>query len=323
MENFQKNNRKAWTEVDDFSAFPSLMIGNSLTQLKANRIVETILNNISHFTKMNMSKFGAWQHFTPEHELYTIEPFDIDSTSCSSLLLERLKVKYPDNKSFFYLNRNDKGLFYTWFILRKLLDKNLVSWHSDLKALRQPVKSYMFWKYFECDRNDIDAVVNANVLFYLGENEQTRPIINLLIETIDKKNEDDCDKWYRNVQTVYYFFSKNYFCGIKSLEAIREKIKNRILMKIDENGAIENNSMDTSLGICTLLNLNYFDEIPQASIKYLINKQGLAGNWEKRIFYYGGPKKVMGWGGDELSTAICIEALYRYGEIIGTQLFKE
>jgi hypothetical protein len=83
---------------------------------------------------------------------------------------------------------------------------------------------------------------------------------------------------------------------------------------ISNDGSVNGNSMDTALVICTLLNFDFPKEIPEASIQFLIDNQKPSGAWEKRLFTYGGPKRIMGWGGEEITTAICLEAIHRYSE---------
>jgi len=67
------------------------------------------------------------------------------------------------------------------------------------------------------------------------------------------------------------------------------------------------------LGICTLLDLGWEEEGLEAFVQYVLNAQSSKGFWERRILYYGGPKKLIGWGSEELTTAFCLEALARYG----------
>ncbi len=36
------------------------------------------------------------------------------------------------------------------------------------------------------------------------------------------------------------------------------------------------------------------------------------GSWPRAALYYSGPKKLYGWGSEELITGFCLEALLRY-----------
>jgi len=54
-----------------------------------------------------------------------------------------------------------------------------------------------FWKLVpEASRHDVDAVIESNVLFYLGERPETQPIIEYFIRVLRRGEEDSCDRWY-------------------------------------------------------------------------------------------------------------------------------
>ena len=36
------------------------------------------------------------------------------------------------------------------------------------------------------------------------------------------------------------------------------------------------------------------------------------GHWPRWLLYYGGPKLLLGWGSEEMTTGFCLEALARY-----------
>lgn len=155
-------------------------------------------------------------------------------------------------------------------------------------------------------------MVNANALYYLGANAETEPVINYLIDIIKENKETDCDKWYRNVFTVYYFISRNYYKGVKQLEEIRAIIVRRILVRIGANGCIGENVVDTALCLSTLFNLGYSGQDLAGSINYIIRNQSSSGGWAATRVYYAYKNKSVGWGAEELSTSLCLEALSRY-----------
>src|SRR5690606_6176639 len=92
----------------------------------------------------------------------------------------------------------------------------------------------------------------------------------------------------------------------------RRLIINRITSQSHSNGRMGESSLDTALGITTLINLNYEGPELIHSVKFLLNAQQETGEWPRRIFYYGGPKKLIGFGSEELSTSFCVEALAYY-----------
>ncbi len=304
---------KKWTATDS-SVFPTALIASSLIFLEKRPLVDETLKKATFFFECQMKKGGLWNHFTNRHPLRNISPYDVDDTALVSSVFKSRNIDWPkpSNIPLLLANRNKSGLFYTWFLLRLRWTKNKTYWKIVLTELYHPVKSILFWQSGEASRNDIDAVVNANVLYYLGENKYTKPIIKHLINIIDEGREDNCDTWYRNPLSVYYFISRNYFIGIDSLKPVREKIIERILKKAKPDGCLGENSLDTALCCCTLMNLKHESGELENAINYLIQNQQETGEWERWILYYGGPKLLLGWGSEELTTGFCLEALERF-----------
>ncbi|MDB5011700.1 MAG: hypothetical protein JWR67_770 [Mucilaginibacter sp.] len=306
---------KGWYRKDS-TVFPTILIGNSLLFLNEEPKSDAILSKITDFL-LEQENNGVWGHYTKNHSIYKFAPFDADDTACASALLKSQNINVPDNADLLLSNRNNKKLFFTWFTLRFKLNLNLLYLRIALPELKHPVKSFLFWKNFPCARNDVDAVVNANVLYYLGKSAATLPVINYLIQVIIEGREEECDKWYKNPFTVYYFISRNYYCGIGELEQIRQLIADRIMAKLIYDGSFGNSVLDSALAVCTLLNFNL--PVKKESIDFLLKEQSYNGSWKRRIFYYGGPKKTVGWGSEELTTAICLEALARYKQDLNKQ----
>jgi len=312
MENFEVGTVKGWTEKDDHSFYPALIIALSLFHLREFEDSNSILEGISRFVKEKMCRFGIWQNFTPQHPWFVINPYDIDNTSLASVILEEMGIDFPSNKKALLSLQNKNGLFFTWFTFRWKWNLNPVYWYYVMKEVKNPLKLHVFWKYFECERNDVDLIVNNNLLYYLGDVKETQQIIDSLLNTILENKESSCDKWYLNLQTIYFLISKNYHKGIKKFEPIRFIIRDRILTSFSGDGSVDGNSQDTALAICTLLNLDLTEDIPKSSIQFLINNQKPSGAWKKRLLTYGGRKQIMGWGAEELTTGICLEAIHRY-----------
>src|SRR5690606_33545670 len=140
----------------------------------------------------------------------------------------------------------------------------------------------------------------------------TKPIIYYLINVIKENKEDDCDKWYRNPFTFYYFYSRNVSKGIKELESVSPLIIERLTKKRRKNGCIGDSVLETALAISTLINLAFNGSLLTDAVAFLLNSQRETGEWARHLLYYSGPDKVVGWGSEELTTGFCIEALNSY-----------
>lgn len=304
---------QGWTHHETM-LFPTMLVCQSLLYLPQTEQVKNMTIQAGWFLRYFMERGGVWSHCTPNHPYYYVFPLDVDCTASIADLLKALGIDFPEAscKKMMLANRNRKGLFYTWFTLRFAFNPMRHYWRLALRELIFPIKSFLFWTRFECAHNDIDAVVNANVLCYLGEAEETKPVVNWLLQIIKEGKETKCDKWYCTPTSVYYFISHCIAIGIKGLEPIRETMISRILALRNNDGSIAVSALETALNMCSLINLEYTGEALAQASRHLAQTQQKRGNWPRWRLYYGGPKMLSGYGSEELSTAFCLQALSRY-----------
>jgi hypothetical protein len=69
--------------------------------------------------------------------------------------------------------------------------------------------------------------------------------------------------------------------------------------------------VETALAVSSLLNFNHTCPEIGLAVDFLLRSQNESGNWPRWVFYYGGPKRLSTWGSEELTTALCLEALSR------------
>ncbi len=302
-----------WT-LPDSSIFPTALIGGCLLYLQERPGVDAMLTQALNFLSHQMYHGGVWNHFTEFHRFYRLCPFDIDDTACVSVLLRARGIDRPNptNVPLMLANRNREGLFYSWFLLRARWITNRTFWRITLPELLRPIKSLLFWYGVEANRDDVDGVVNANALYYLGDIPETQPVIAYLLRIIAEHREATCDLWYLDPFFVYYSFTRCYYAGITKLEPLRQPIIDRIRARAQPDGRLGDTLVDTAWAVCSLLNLgSYPPELP-AAISYLLRTQKPHGEWPRWLVYYGGPKRRQGWGSEEITTGFCLEALARY-----------
>ena len=307
-----------WTQPDS-SIFPTALISSSLLWLAADPRADAMLLRTTGFFQYQMNYGGLWHHFTKLHRWRHLCPPDMDDTCCVSAILRArgIDCPQPSNVPLLLANRTRRGLFYSWFVLRLRWNPRPAYWRIVLPELLRPLQSLMFWYEVEANRHDVDGVVNANALYYLGERPETQPVIAWLLRIIAEGREADCDLWYRDAPIVYYFFTRCYHAGISALEPLRAPIIARIRASGQPSGQLGNSVVDTALSVCTLLNLGAAPPELEAAITFLLHAQQPTGDWPRWLVYYGGPLKRMGWGSEELTTAFCLEALARYRATIG------
>lgn len=304
--------------VPDSTVFPAALIASCLLPMKdSSAKAKKILASVAGFLSYQVMRGGVWNYYTKWNSLFKYCPADADDTVFASYVLKSLDIDFPDNTAALLGNRNSKGLFYTWFVLRPKLHANTAYWKVASRELKRPLNTLGFWLKHECSRKDIDAVVNANILFYLGLNHETKPVISYLLNIVASNNAADNDHWYKNAFTFYYFLSRNYKL-IKELEPARNTTVEWIYASLKDDGSFGDSILDTALAISTLVNFGHKDKILDQAVHILLNSQNASGCWERNIFSYSGPSKVVGWGSEEMVTGYCLEALHKYSNLVIT-----
>jgi hypothetical protein len=297
--------------IIDSSPFPTALIAYSLGF--ADRAeTESMLDGTLRFFMAEMEGPGLWRYWTKQHQYHSIIPPDLDDIACISYVLRSRGVTFPANAGLIRANRNGEGLFYTWLTARWPPPLDASFWRVVSGQWLSPLKLYYFWKLNESAPGDVDCVVNANVLFYLGESRETRPVVAYLIDAFRRGREDCCDKWHLNRFMFHYAVSRNFHAGVSALGEIRDEAVSRIVGAARPDGAVGGGALETALAVCALL---YWKSSPpelESAVRFLLAEQRTGGDWPRAVLYYGGPKKYYGWGSEELTTGFCLEALSRY-----------
>jgi hypothetical protein len=218
---------------------------------------------------------GLFQYYTSKNT--NSLGFDLDDTACASVALQESHplVAGGRNVEYFLENRNEAGLFYTWV--------------GDAAPA-----------------NDIDSVVNANVMLYLGDRDETKGACRYLIETIEGGRESDSYCYYLNDMTLYYAVSRAYARGASSLGGAKEALIEKILLRSNDDGSF-GDELATACALCSLVYFGYegVGRLRDAA-RYLEERQSANGSW-RRVAMFCQPGRY--YGSEELTTALCLEAL--------------
>jgi ectoine hydroxylase-related dioxygenase (phytanoyl-CoA dioxygenase family) len=255
------------------------------------------------FLTSEMDEGGLWRYWTRRNSKRSIIPPDLDDTACISHLLQAHGVAIPDNKGLFYDSRDARGAFYTWLYKANSPRKWLLNLRTRGKAFSYTKE---LWQWTSGD--DVCAVVNANVLMYLGETPGTRRTIEYLLKTLREGTEDKEIVFYAHRMSLYYFVSRACFTGVKALEPAKAILLERIKALEQADGSFGDELL-TGLAICALLNLGA--AVDPKAIACLAATQREDGSW-RRVPMYGGPPTPTTFGSADLTTGICVEALARY-----------
>ena len=237
--------------------------------------VTAMMNKAISFLVEEMHGTGLFQYYTSKNAK-SID-FDLDDTACTSVALQGSDpgIMSGNNVKHFTKNRNEAGLFYTWV------------------GRATPA-------------NNIDSVVNANVVFYLGERDETKSACRYLIDTIKNDNESNSYHYYLDNMTLYYAVSRAYAHGTSWLSGARDEVIEKVLQSSKDQGSF-GNELATACAVCSLANFEY-DDVTRLrdAARYLEQQQRADGSWRRVAMFHG---SGVYFGSEELTTALCLEAL--------------
>jgi hypothetical protein len=260
----------------DSSVFVTTFVLYSIARIDS-PCVTTMMNKAISFLAGEMRGSSLFQYYTSRNT--NSIGYDLDDTACASVALQQSHplVVGGRNVEHFMENRNEADLFYTWVGGAAV-------------------------------ENDVDSVVNANVVFYLGDRAETRSACRYLIEMIESSRESDSYHHYLDDMTLYYAVSRAYAHGASSLNGAREAIIEKVLQLSTDDGSF-GDVLATACAVCSLANFEY-DGVTRLrdAARYLEEHQSANGSW-RRVAMFFQPGRY--YGSEELTTALCLEALTR------------
>ena len=271
------------TSVVDSCTFVTSCILYSLSFLHGEELA-TMKRTAHKFLIQQMKPPGVWAYYSSRNPT-RITP-DLDDTALASFVVREVHPEVLGGRNIDIIlgNRNQEGLFFTW------LGKNRYA-------------------------DDVDSVVNANVLLYLGDRDETKCASDYLNTIIVQQRESQSYYYYLNDLALYYAISRAYFHGVASLKPCREAIISRIVDSQQENGSWRN-ELWTALAVSTLLNYSFDDSgVLDRAFANLLNTQRKDGSWSRRSFFCGilpTESPTRWYGSEELTTGFCLEALTRF-----------
>src|SRR5919107_1780477 len=239
-------------------------------------------NKAISFLTDEMRDLGLFQYYTSKN-IRSLD-FDLDDTACASVVLQASHPVFDGghNVECFMENRDEAGLFYTWVGGAAV-------------------------------ENDVDSVVNANVVLYLGDRDETRSACRYLIDTIESSREGYSYHHYLDDMTLYYAVSRAYAHGAPSLGGAREAIIEKVLQRSRDDGSF-GDALATACAVCSLANFEYDGATRLGdAARYLEANQSANGSW-RRVAMYFQPGRY--YGSEELTTALCLEALTRVAALL-------
>jgi hypothetical protein len=271
----------------DQSAFPTTLITYSINFLDIPP-AKQVLGKALGFLLREMHAPGFWSYWGASSPRQL--PIDSDTTSNAQVVLRLNGVVVPENRERLLANRDEQGRFYTW-----LLDDSLKSVGGDYV----PVDNYF----------NVNPVINANVLAFLGHSPATDAATRWVLSWFSPENRDFHCLWYLDRLCLYYAVSRAFHCGVTPFLDAREPIVESILLRMSAGERWS--ALQQAQAACTLLNFSVEIEQLQRLIRALITSQGESGAWPASTMYDGAG---CFYGSEEMTTAFCLEALSRSSE---------
>ncbi len=168
-----------------------------------------------------------------------------------------------------------------------------------------------FFRTGQARAPDVDGVVNANVLLYLGEGPDTRGAVDFLCKILRGREESTCDRWYHSRFAVYYAVARCLAAGVKGLAGEASELMDRLRGAGSVEGLFGEGLCDTAQAVASLRMLGATPREVGRGVEFLLGQQQPDGSWAAERVYYGGRNEELGWGSEEITTGYCLEALSR------------
>jgi hypothetical protein len=295
----------------DSAHFATCLILYCLGFIRDERI-DSMINAGCRSLASGMEGAGYWRFWPRHHHFYRYIPHDTDDTAFASFLLKKYRSDFEGgNRSVLLLNRDPRGLFYTWIFPRFRTLFHPATWTLPWRDWLGRILYIPAWRQTEAAPDDVDAAVNANALLYLREGGHVQPVAAWLENVIRCRTEPIPDKWYAD-PAVYYMISRARFEGVTELQSLEQVLGARISEEHEKN--IETQPpLTQALIACSLMNISARGHplLPKI-MDALLDAQDPEGAWPTSPIFWGGPKRLRCWGSQEVSTALALEALARY-----------
>ena len=162
--------------------------------------------------------------------------------------------------------------------------------------------------------NEADAVVNANIVAYLGDRPETRPAQNWLRQLAVGTSEQIADAihYYPAPLDLDVALARAGDLQAPLLAELRQPVLERILASQGANGEFVD-AMRTGQALTALDHLGELrrSAAVRPAVEHLLLAQRANGSWPGCIASLGGPGFPFAFESAALSTALCIEALER------------
>jgi hypothetical protein len=263
---------------EDGSVFPTAFAVYSAHFFDHARARSMVAKSLD-FLVREMEAPGFWSYWSKTNPKKS--PIDLDTTSYVLSVLKLNGVPVAEDKPRLLANQDEQGRFYTW-----LLNDEMKSEGGHLL--------------------DVNPVVNANLLAYLGHFEATDAAARYVVECMDDQAGRVPITYYLDRLFLCYAASRAFYCGVGQLAGARDSVASAIGSRLGSGETW--GPMQQALAVCSLINFSLELEQQPFLVKTLVTSQRADGSWPAEAMYYGAGAI---YGSEELTTVLCLEALSR------------
>lgn len=294
----------------DSSPFITSFVLYGLTHVER-ALVADMVTKAASFLTLEMEFGGVWRYWSSRQHKHCRLPPDMDDTACISFALKNAGFRPAKNGWAFHGARDSAGRFKTWLFLTSrnrtnpwfVFARSVGYCQARLRRAKveTPDSEDPRFRVMHIDRDDVDPVVNANAVLYLGERPDTVAAIEFIIDTV-LHEPSARSLYYEDNLALYYAVARAYHHSSPRLAILAEPIVSRILERADEPESF--NPLQAALAASTLLTFEPASGLAEGLLRLLLDTQRDDGGWNAYPFYNV-------WGSEELTTGLCLEVLAR------------
>lgn len=207
---------KGW-QISNPSPFVHANIIYALMKIDKTIFAAEIEKGLS-FLRHKKEKGDVWRFWSIQNGINNVPPDTDDTSICSTVLT--LSGDNLNNRATFLSNITLGGVIKTWFFpnLNGLVfsPKLMFKWLSERKYVLPTIKAGLL------EPEDFEVGVMANTLLYLGEDEKTKPIIDVCIKMWTKNQIES--HFYNSKLVIAYHIARAYDGGVMSFSKLSNSI---------------------------------------------------------------------------------------------------
>lgn len=294
----------------DSSPFATTFVLYALAHVER-ATVDDMVSKAAAFLAAEMEFGGVWRYWSTRQHKHARLPPDLDDTACASYALQLIGRRPPRNAWAFLSNRDAAGRFRTWLLPNPCNRWNLRfavaravgerQARERIRDVRVPASEDARFRVMHIDPDDVDPVVNANVLLYLGERSETRPALDFIARAV-RERPGPPSAFYEDPLTLDHAVARAFRHSAPALAGLREPILARIERRAAQSAALT--PLHAAMALSALLTFDPDAARTGELLRNILGAQRPDGGWDAYAFYNV-------WGSEELTTAFCLEALAR------------